>query len=157
VLGFRGIFREYFPPLALPSNVPPPLQLIIAYTAQNGLFNALNDWAHKYFSPSSYESRLCHFTYGLTGMLRPWTDFLESVPYPTIPLHREEFRKAYIALDVRLPAILADRRGRVLVLVSAGELEVMENLSQLIELTLTRLRLREQGSLEPVPALGRTG
>lgn len=105
------IALEYFPGLALLSGMPPPTKLILAYNAQNGLFNALNDWAHKIFSPATYECRLCHFTYGLTGMLRPWKDFLESVPHPTVSLHREEFRKAYPTLDVRLPAILADQGG----------------------------------------------
>lgn len=136
--------REYFPPLALLSNVPPPLKLIIAYNAQNGLFNALNDWAHKFFSPATYDCRLCYFTYGLTGMLRPWKAYLESVPYPTVFLHREEFRRAYPDLDIRLPVILVSIGERNATLVTAAEIESVTDLTQLIGVTRERLSALEQ-------------
>lgn len=136
--------REYFLRLALLSNVPPPLKLIIAYNAQNGLFNALNDWAHKFFSPATYDCRLCFFTYGLTGMLRPWKAYLESVPYPTVFLHREEFRRAYPGLDIRLPVILVSIGERNETLLSAGEIEAVTDLPQLIAVTRARLSALEQ-------------
>ncbi|KAF0172949.1 MAG: hypothetical protein FD161_3953 [Limisphaerales bacterium] len=148
----RQHFREYFPPLAFLSSVPPTAHLVIAYNAGNGLFNALNDWAHKIFSPATYECRLCHFTYGLTGMLRPWKAFLESVPHGKRFLHRNEFHRAYPAVRVRLPAILAVRGESVFLLVSAGELEALGSLDQLIALMRERLALWDEGRLEPLPA-----
>jgi hypothetical protein len=56
-----------------------PERLILVYNTDNGIFNALTDWAHKFFSPATYVCTLCHYTYSTRGMLFPWKAFLESL------------------------------------------------------------------------------
>ncbi len=115
-----------------------PDRIILVYNAGNGLFNALNDWAHKVFSPATYDCRLCRFTYGLSGMLLPWKKFIESLPCPATFLHRPEFQKAYPDFETDFPAILIEREGQLSHLVSADEIAVLENLGELIEFTSDR-------------------
>lgn len=114
-------------------------RIILVYNAENGLFNALNDWAHKIFSPETYDCRLCRFTYGLIGMRKPWKEFIHSLSCPATFLHRPEFQKAYPGFETDFPVIIAEREGRLHHLVSADELAELDNLSELIEFTGNRL------------------
>ncbi len=117
-----------------------PDRLLMVYNAEEGLFNALNDWAHKIFSPDTYECTLCHFTYGLTGMLKVWKTFIELQPFPTTFIHRTEFRKAHPAFrEMALPLILVERQGRVEVLLSADEIKDTGGLVPLINRVQARL------------------
>ena len=118
-------------------------KIILVYNADDGLFNALNDWAHKFFSPETYDCSLCLYTYGLTGMLRPWKDFIESLGCPTVFLHRSEFRQRYPSLDIRFPAILVETDPPPRVLLSSQEITAVGSLEKLIE--LTRHRFKEVG------------
>jgi hypothetical protein len=121
--------------------VPTPDRLIMAYNANDGLFNAINDWAHKFFSPETYDCRLCHFTYGLSGMLKPWKAFLERQPCPTMFYHRPDFRRAFPEFaNVPLPLILVEKAGRVEVMLTAADIAESGGLDGLI----TRLGARLQ-------------
>ncbi|MGH7957008.1 MAG: hypothetical protein ACREH8_08345 [Opitutaceae bacterium] len=118
----------------------PPDRMTMVYNADEGLFNALNDWAHKFFSPETYECPLCRYTYGLTGMLSPWKTFIENQPFPTTFLYRPEFWKAYPGMrSLTLPLILVEKQGVVDVLVSADEIKNTGGLMTLINLVQARL------------------
>ncbi len=122
--------------------MPPTLpdRMLMVYNAEDGLFNALNDWAHKIFSPETYQCTLCHYTFGLTGMLAPWRTFIERQPLPTTFFHRPDFWHAYPQLTaMKLPAILVEHRGRVDVLVTADEIKATGGLMTLINLVQARL------------------
>ena len=126
----------------MPPAQPPaiPDRLLMVYNADEGLFNALNDWAHKFFSPATYECRLCRYTYGVTGMLAPWKIFLERQPFPTAFFHRPDFRKAYPEYnEVELPLIHVDKAGHLDVLVLAEEIGETGGLISLINLVQSRL------------------
>ena len=43
----------------------------------------------------SYQCSLCRCTFGLTGMLIPWKNFLQLLPFPSDFLHRDEFRPRF--------------------------------------------------------------
>ena len=122
---------------------PPPAQpdrLIMVYNAEDGLFNAINDWAHKFFSPETYDCRLCHFTYGLAGMLKPWKAFLERQPFPTMFYHRPDFRRAFPEFaDMKLPLILVEQGGRAEILLTAAEIAESGGLEPLTALVQSRL------------------
>lgn len=109
-----------------------PGKIIFVYNADNGLFNALNDWAHKFFSPETYECALCGYTYNLTRMVRRWKLFIESLDCQTEFLHRRSFHQIYPQLDVALPAILVEVGGEVRTLLTAQDIEAAENLDGLM-------------------------
>jgi len=110
-----------------------PDRLLMVYNAEQGMFNALNDWAHKFFSPSTYECPLCRHTYGVTGMLVPWKNFLQTLPYPTHFLYRQYFWQTYPSYrDVALPLILVEKNGEMDVLLLADEIKECDGLPALI-------------------------
>ena len=117
-----------------------PDRLLMIYNADEGFFNALNDWAHKIFSPETYDCRLCRYTYGVTGMLTAWKTFLERQPFPTIFFHRPEFRKAFPDYrDVALPLILVEKDGHIDVLLLADDIGDTGGIVPLMELVQSRL------------------
>ena len=114
----------------------------MVYNAEDGFFNALNDWAHKIFSPETYECTLCQYTFGLTGMLSPWKTFIELQPFRTTFLHRTEFKQAHPEFRaLPLPLILVERAGNLEALVTADEIKATGGLMTLINLVQTRLEL----------------
>lgn len=117
-----------------------PDQIILVYNTDNGLFNAVTDWSHKFFSPETYQCSLCRFTFGLTGMLMPWKTYLELLPISKLFFHRPDFRLQYPAQRaLPLPVILAVKSGRIQVLLSAEDINSIEGLSGLIGLMQARL------------------
>ena len=126
----------------LPPEMPRtnPDRMLMVYNAEDGLFNALNDWAHKFFSPHTYQCTLCHFTYGLTGMLKVWKTFIELQPFPTVFFHRTEFKQAHPKFRaMTFPLILVERQGRVEVLLTADEIKATGGLMTLINRVQARL------------------
>jgi len=112
----------------------------MVYNADEGLFNALNDWAHKFFSPETYECPLCRYTYGMTGMRTPWKNFIDKQPFPTVFLYRPDFWKKYPELKGHaLPLILVEKAGRTEVIVTATELQNTGGMEALIDLVQHKL------------------
>lgn len=110
-------------------------KIILVYNADNGFFNAVNDWAHKFFSPSTYQCSLCKYTYGLTGMLMPWKRFIESLDFPAEFLHRSEFRQLHPEVKTDLPAVIAVTKGGLEVLLRPEQISGSGELESLIQLT----------------------
>ncbi|MEO6246124.1 MAG: hypothetical protein ABIQ12_11890 [Opitutaceae bacterium] len=132
-----------------------PDRLLMVYNADEGYFNALNDWAHKFFSPETYECRLCRYTYGLTGMLAPWKLFIESQPFPTVFTYRPKFWEMHPEMrSVPLPVILTEKAGRLEVLLSAEEIKAAGGLEPLIACVRSKLELWHPGPGAPGPAHG---
>ncbi len=117
-----------------------PDRIILVYNADNGLFNAVTDWSHKFFSPQTYQCSLCRYTFGLTGMLIPWKNFLQMLPFPSTFLHRDEFRPRYPNFAATpLPLILVEKNGVSEILIGAGEIQETGGLAGLIALVQVRL------------------
>ena len=121
-------------------------KIILVYNADNGFFNAVNDWAHKFFSPSTYQCSLCKYTYGLTGMLMPWKKFIESLDFPAEFLHRSEFRQLHPDVKTDLPAVIATTKRGLEVLLRPEQISAAGELESLIELTRKAISDFEAGS-----------
>ena len=133
--------------------MPPihPDRILMVYNADEGLFNAINDWAHKMFSPETYECPLCRFTYGLGGMLKPWKTFIEQQPCPVQFLYRPYFRKAHPGFAAEpLPIVLVESRGVLQALLTAAEISDVDGLPTLIN--RMQLRLETWRPPEAAPA-----
>ena len=117
-----------------------PERLILVYNADNGLFNAVTDWSHKFFSPQTYQCSLCRYTFGLTGMLIPWKNFLQMLPFPSVFLHRDEFRPRYPqSATTSLPIVLVEKDGSTEILIGADEIKETGGLAGMIGLVQVRL------------------
>ncbi len=58
-------------PMAIPER-----KILLVYNADRGYINAVFSSLHKAVSPQTYSCELCRTTYGMTGMLRSWKDYL---------------------------------------------------------------------------------
>lgn len=118
----------------------PQHRLILVYNADGGLANALKDMVHKIIAPRSYPCSLCALTYGWFSMNRRWRRFLEDRREIKQFLYRNEFAAAFPGLEQRLPVImLSHGNAAPQVMVSAAELDSLENLEGLIALLASRL------------------
>jgi hypothetical protein len=108
------------------------MKLVLVYNADSGFFNALADSAHKLFSPSTYNCRLCKLTFGLRRMTQAWKTFLDSLGAELVFLHRDEWLKTHGAQTDPLPAIFRDETGRLVPVLSAEEINTCQTLDQLI-------------------------
>lgn len=117
-----------------------PDRLILVYNEGSGLFDAIGGWTHKLLSPATYHCALCKSTFGLTGMLVPWKNYIELLPFPVTFLHRDAFRKQFPAMGtLPLPVILTEKSGRIEILLSADDLRDPDGLAALIGLMQERL------------------
>lgn len=113
--------------------------IVLVYNADSGLFGALTDSVHKIVSPETYACRLCALTYGLVAMRSSWRAYLESLPWPRVFLHRDEFHARYPGTDHPLPAVFLEQDGRLETLLSADALNATDSLDTLIDSMRTAL------------------
>jgi len=108
-------------------------KILFVYNADSGTLEALKDYFHKMASPSTYECRLCGITYGNLGMRTSWKDFLESLPFSSEFIHRDEFRKEYCRNDP-LPAAFIIEGKSIQTLISKEDIDGAGSLEDLIAL-----------------------
>jgi len=113
--------------------------LIFVYNADSGIFNSISDSIHKIISPSTYQCNLCKITYGITNEKDEWKNYISSLPYRVIFLHKEEFKKQYPNIKERLPAVFKILGSKTILLISADEINKCRNLSDLKKLVNSRL------------------
>ncbi len=107
-------------------------RLVFVYNADSGLFNTVSDIAHKIFSPKTYACNLCALTHGYFSVRKEWEMFVESLSVPCEFLHRDQFVKNYPDHAMRLPALLLQQQdGRLTVLMSADEIDAIDDLADL--------------------------
>ncbi|RGP42197.1 hypothetical protein BPTFM16_02509 [Altererythrobacter insulae] len=117
-------------------------QLLIVYNADGGIFNMIADGVHKVVSPDTYPCSLCAVSYGLISMHTAWRKYLKSQPHEVVFHHKDDFAEAYPGHGIELPAILLRERGASpQVLIGKAELDGLEHVNQLIEMTDHRLAL----------------
>ena len=122
--------------------------LVMVYNADSGLLNAVRDSFWKTFAPGSYPCALCVLAFGFFTMHREWKEFLARGPFEQSELHRDDYRERLPDFAGKLPVILlsedgADARGVFAgpyrIVVSADEMNAMDDLDQLIGLAERRL------------------
>lgn len=114
-------------------------KIILVYNAWGGIYPGIADVIHKAFFPSSYPCNLCFISFGTFGMKDAWKQFLDSLPYKRIELHKDRFKRNYQPEDMPLPAILLSDSSKTEVLLSAAELNTLNTLEELIETTRDKL------------------
>ncbi len=115
--------------------------LLIVYNADRGFFNAISASTHKLLSPRTYDCPLCQHTFGVTGMLQPWKEYIDMQPLSVAFTHRNEFHKDYPEhKSITLPAILlVDPENGITNVLDARCVREAKNLSELISQMEKRL------------------
>jgi hypothetical protein len=115
------------------------LRLIFVYNAKSGLLAGIMDSIHKTVSPGTYPCDLCAITYGMTAMKPEWRDWLKRLTIPTKFFHLDDFRETWPDAHFALPAILAERGGKLETLVSPSEFKAISDVRELIVLLEKKL------------------
>lgn len=124
-----------------------PDRIILVYYEGTGLFDAVSGWSHKLLSPATYQCALCQVTFGLTGMLVPWKNYIEMLPFPVKFLHRDEFRAQFPAqATLAPPVILMEQDARTEILLTAEEIRAAGGLLGLIRRMQDRLDQRQRST-----------
>lgn len=113
-------------------------RFVFVYNADGGLWNLLQDAAHKVLRPRTYPCSLCALTYGPLGMRRAWARFVTGLPGEVEFLHKDEVR--YGPWPGPLPAVLERVDGALIERIGAVELARVRDLAALIALVGARLR-----------------
>ncbi|MCE9571517.1 MAG: hypothetical protein K8W52_00025 [Deltaproteobacteria bacterium] len=114
-----------------------PRRFVFVYNADGGLWNLLQDAAHKVLRPSTYPCSLCALTYGALGMKRSWARVVRSLPGEVVFLHKDETR--FGAWPGPLPAVLEVIDGAMIERIGAPELDALRDLDALVALVRARL------------------
>tara|TARA_R110002051_G_scaffold325678_2_gene430090 strand:- start:2230 stop:2613 length:384 start_codon:yes stop_codon:yes gene_type:complete len=117
-------------------------KLIYIYNASSGKKNAFLDVAHKLFSPSTYDCKLCAITFGTFQEKILWKKFRKSSKIPMEFLHKDEFLKAYASkfgFKTTYPVVLAETNYNLEFFIGTDELKVLASVNDLIELVENRL------------------
>ena len=117
-------------------------KIIFVYNADSGLFSTVSDFAHKIISPDTYECNLCKLTYGNIMMKKEWKEFLDSLDAEKTFKHRNEFLNDYPQFkDTALPCIFVCSADDIRLIVSAEEINALEDVSGLKNMLAQKLEL----------------
>jgi hypothetical protein len=113
--------------------------LIFVYNADSSLFNSLTDFAHKIFSPQTYQCNLCAITYSASGMKKEWREFLDHFDMPMEFLHRDELKERYDTEGVPLPAIFKKNGNELETWIDAEAINACRSIDDLKQLMMSKL------------------
>lgn len=111
--------------------------IYFVYNAKNGLFNTLNDFTAKTFTPNKYPCNLCKISYGLFTKKKEWKEYLTSLQYPYEFIYINDNK-----LDLskyNLPIILYGKNDKYNILVNNKSLNECKTINELIKLLNTNL------------------
>lgn len=111
-------------------------ELIFVYNARSGLFNKVTDFAHKVFSPDTYDCQLCTLTHGHLGPYQEWVDFVQELPFKVSFQYKTEWREFRT-----FPLVLVKSGKDIEVLIDTGQLRTVDSLEKLMGLLRDKLLL----------------
>ena len=119
--------------------------LIFVYNSDATIKAAVTDFVTRFVAPDKYSCNLCKVTYGMVFKKQSWQEFLDTLPNRKIFFHRDEFFKKYSKYrEVKLPAIFVDFDEKLETLVSAEEINKVEDLEGLKKLITEKLHNEQE-------------
>ena len=118
------------------------LELIFIYNAKSGVVNELIDFAHKIVSPETYDCNLCAISYGAFSMKKKWSTYIETLPFKSTFTYKDKFSKNGYN-NIKFPSIFIRSNKKLDEIISATEINKINNLDQLIG--LLNQKLYQQG------------
>ena len=116
-------------------------ELIFIYNAKSGFINELVDFAHKIISPNTYDCNLCAITYGTFAMEKSWANYVQSLPVKSVFTYKDKLVDKKLK-KTKLPAVFIRDGEELNELISANEINNINNLEHLIRVLDTRLKER---------------
>jgi hypothetical protein len=114
-------------------------KLVFIYNADSDVTSIVKDFWHKLLRPSTYQCNLCQVTYGAFGMKKDWKEFIKNLNIDVEFLHRDEFEDKYDIKDAIYPSVYINENGRLKLLISAEEMNIVKSLDEMEALVLTKL------------------
>ena len=114
-------------------------ELIFIYNAKSGIVNEFLDFAHKTFSPSTYNCNLCAISYGNFTMKKKWSDYISSLPVRSTFTYKDKVSE-YGYNNIELPSIIFRNGSRSKVIISSEEINKLKKIDQLINILSDRLK-----------------
>ncbi|MDO1502458.1 GTPase [Winogradskyella maritima] len=108
------------------------MELIFIYNAKSGLKQSLFDMGHKLFSPKTYPCRLCALTFDTFSENHIWKTFRATNKAAMVFYHSDEFENHYPNAKYEYPIILNKSKNVLNVVLSAKELNKIENVHGLM-------------------------
>ena len=118
------------------------LELIFIYNAKSGVVNELIDFAHKIVSPETYDCNLCAISYGAFSMKKKWSTYIETLPFKSTFTYKDKFSKNGYS-NIKFPSVFIRSNEKLDEIISATEINEINNLDQLIG--LLNQKLYQQG------------
>ena len=115
-------------------------QLLFVYNANSGAANGLLDYGKKYITPDKYDCQLCMVSYGPFGMKKDWKQFIASLPYEVVFLHKDELEKQHPQASIKPPGLLLRTDSGYRPMLEAADFEAIKTLDQLKSLVNQALR-----------------
>ena len=106
-------------------------KIIFVYNADGDVFSLLGDFAHKIFSPKTYNCNLCAITHGNFGMKNEWREYIKTLKVPFEFLHADQFKAKYKIPDAELPAVFAHQNGKVKEIIDADAINCCQSIEDL--------------------------
>jgi hypothetical protein len=109
--------------------------LIFVYNTNSGFYSSLKNHIKRLTSRKDYACKLHRLVYGKIFMKRVWKNFLGNLSYHKVFFHKKEFKKAHPEYAyLELPSILIKDGDKISVLITAQEINALENVDDLIGL-----------------------
>ena len=118
-------------------------ELLFVYNADSGLFNTALDIAHKIFSPSTYQCKLCELTHGHFQIRKQWQQFVQALPVNIVYCHKDEYEENNPSAENYPFVMIQVNNNSPEVFVSAAGLGNCESLESFIDLLRERLKSRQ--------------
>ncbi|MBD3188209.1 hypothetical protein GF325_15345 [Candidatus Bathyarchaeota archaeon] len=110
------------------------LNLIFVYNADSGPINAIKDYFHKIFKPSTYDCNLCAVTFGNLGMKKSWKEFIGELECNVKFLHRDEFKEEYPGVEAHFPSAFKLANEKPETFITMEEMNQVASVEELIAL-----------------------
>ena len=114
-------------------------ELIFIYNAKSGLVNELVDFAHKIISPETYDCNLCAITYSTFSMEKNWANYIQGLPVKSVFTYKDKLVDRRLKKS-KLPAVFIRDAEKLDELISANEINNINDLEDLIRILDTRLK-----------------
>jgi hypothetical protein len=114
--------------------------LIFVHNTDSGIIPSIKSRFQKIASSSTHKCKLYTLIHNKLFVKRVWKNFLDNLSYHKVFFHRKEFKKAHPEYAyLELPSILLKNNSEIKVLITAQEINAIENIDDLIGLIGKRL------------------
>jgi hypothetical protein len=108
------------------------MELIFIYNAGSSVFEVASDFAHKIFSPKTYNCDLCSLTHGNFGEKKEWKAFIASLEIPVNFYHKDTWEETSDDKSTRCPIVLLKDKDGIKELLDSNEISKQGNIGDLI-------------------------